>query len=139
MTDGLAKAGLIWPWGRSSHSETYRKEDRSWCSCGEWCRDPAFTLDYNQVCMCCREPLYELHIAELEAQLEHATACPMCEEGYPLHSCATYLDLVKKVRYLTQELAKFTECKVNIPSPDGSSCEADKGHHIRSVYHRIEM
>ncbi len=94
----MDEESTAWPWGEGKH---YHTKYRAWCSCGEWCYEPESLDQYEELCMCCREPLYKLRIAELES-----------------------------------ELAKFQECKVNIPSPDGSSCEAETGHHVRTVYHK---
>ena len=55
-----------WPWGEGAHRATGR---RSWCSCGEWCYEPADDQGYELLCHCCREPLYIWRIAELEAEV----------------------------------------------------------------------
>ena len=136
-----------WPWGSGEHQKNYGiDKERVRCfECGEGCYSPHTDGDLEFVCMCCREPLYELRIAELErfanavcAEYEEypddptqpfagyelvlewvkdsrrderdyaeLTGCPMCEEGYPPHTCASYLDLVKMVRADKNRIAEL--------------------------------
>ena len=63
----------IWPWGECDHYSI--GPFRAWCKCGEHCTDPhaqgSELLNPDDaawmLCRCCREPLYQLRIAELEA------------------------------------------------------------------------
>ena len=62
----------VWPWGECEHAD--QGAGRRWCSCGEWCFEPGSEARemirpddaYWSLCRCCREPLYQLRIAELE-------------------------------------------------------------------------
>ncbi len=172
-----------WPFGTVTHYPSIR----SWCiRCQESCYDPTTSgFGYDALCLCCREPLYVLRIAELEdaAQQQEArsaalierlidalgdyhdeeecdgpadlieevrnvvgalnekVACPMCEEGYPPHTCMTYPDMVKAVRKdreriaeLEAELAKFQPCDGECLPNHYCSCWSD--HHKEQVYHK---
>lgn len=55
--------------------------------------------------------------------------CPMCEEGYVPHECMSYLDLVKEVRKLKAELAKFHVC-------DDGDCVPGFAHEGWAIWHR---
>ena len=129
-----------WPWGGGTYKKRIRCVD-----CHEWCYEPHTGGDLEFVCRCCREPLYQLRIAELERftkavcaeydeypddptqpfagydlvlewvkdsrsdERDYAelTVCPMCDEGYPPHTCASYLDLVKAVRADKNRIAEL--------------------------------
>ena len=58
------------PWGAGDHEKNYGiDKDRVRCfDCDEWCYPPQTDHDLEFVCKCCREPLYQLHIAELESK-----------------------------------------------------------------------
>ena len=73
--------------------------------------------------------------------LNEKVACPMCEEGYPPHTCMTYPDMVKAVRKdreriaeLEAELAKFQPCDGECLPNHYCSCWSD--HHKEQVYHK---
>ena len=99
----------VWPWGKGPHEFHGSKVAGKCRECEAVCTSPAHMLEigesaedaYAELCSCCREPLYQLRIAELESELGKATTCPMCDEGYPPHVCASYADLVTQVRTLT--------------------------------------
>ena len=168
-----------WPWGNYEHQET---ATRAWCfGCNEWCYEPEDDSEdeYWALCLCCREPLYVLRIAELEAFTKAVCAeyeeypddpsqpfagydqvvewikqsrrdergyaelvtCPMCDAGYPPHTCMTYLDMVKAVRKdrvriaeLEAELAKFKPCDGECLPYHDCGCWSD--HHKEQVYHK---
>ena len=42
-----------------------------------------------------------------ERDYAELTVCPMCDEGYPPHTCASYLDLVKAVRADKNRIAEL--------------------------------
>lgn len=91
----MIKSDGVWPWGECEHE--IRGTARKWCGCGEWCLDPAVEARemmnpddaYWRLCRCCREPLYQLRIAELEGELAKFHKCDgdgWCTlDGYPLH------------------------------------------------------
>ena len=62
-----------WPYGVGTHYPSIR----SWCiRCQESCYDPETSgFGYDALCLCCREPLYHLRIAELEAELAKFHLC----------------------------------------------------------------
>ena len=166
-----------WPYGVGTHYPSIR----SWCiHCQESCYDPETSgFGYDALCHCCREPLYVLRIAELEAFTKAVCAeyeeypddpsqpfagydqvvewikqsrrdergyaelvtCPMCDAGYPPHTCMTYLDMVKAVRKdrvriaeLEAELAKFKPCDGECLPYHDCGCWSD--HHKEQVYHK---
>ena len=72
-----------WPWGNYEHQET---ATRAWCfGCNEWCYEPEDDSEdeYWALCLCCREPLYVLRIAELETELARFQPCSLNEQGEP--------------------------------------------------------
>ena len=78
-----------WPWGEGEHQETF---SRAWClGCKEWCYKPRDDSEYEVLCLCCREPLYVLRIAELEAELAKFEPC---ETQDHIHSTYTGFSVV---------------------------------------------
>ena len=76
-----------WPWGGCDHSSIVGANYRIWCfSDHEWCYPPEDGLEY--LCRCCKEPLYELRIAELEAEYVECEESNGCykSDGF-IHSC----------------------------------------------------
>lgn len=71
----------VWPWGECEHAD--QGVGRRWCSCGEWCFEPGSEARemihpddaYWSLCRCCREPLYQLRIAELEGEVAKFRIC----------------------------------------------------------------
>ena len=71
----------VWPWGECEHED--RGAGRRWCECGESCFEPGSEARemihpddaYWMLCRCCREPLYQLRIVELEAELARFRRC----------------------------------------------------------------
>lgn len=64
---------MTWPWGNGKHGEPVGgvSARSSLCdSCHEWCFRPYEGSYYQHLCRCCKEPLYQLKIAELEAGVE---------------------------------------------------------------------
>lgn len=57
-----------WPFSLSAHGAM--GEDYLYClKCNEKCYNPEGEEGYDFLCVCCKEPLYELRIAELESEL----------------------------------------------------------------------
>ena len=85
----------VYPFGDGEHTGS----GKMWC---EWCEMDCTDLDTGELlCTCCRVDFLERRVEELEERLAEATTCPMCDEGYPPHVCASYADLVTQVRTLT--------------------------------------
>jgi hypothetical protein len=97
----------IWPWGECAHY--MEGPNRGWCGCGEWCtpladaaRDTLRPDDvYWSLCRCCRKPLYQLRIAELEAELASFRKCSLPGDNCPVDDC--------RVRYEMDGAALRTE------------------------------
>ncbi len=84
-----------WPWGNYEHQET---ATRAWCfGCNEWCYEPEDDSEdeYWALCLCCREPLYVLRIAELETELARFRPC---ETQDHIHSTYTGFSVVTRGR-----------------------------------------
>lgn len=78
-----------WPWGVGEHRDT---RDRSWCfGCSDWCYEPTGLALYDLLCRCCTEPLYQLRIAELEAELARFHECSSFQDG-PAHNHVFQVD-----------------------------------------------
>lgn len=82
-----------WPFGTGTHYPSIR----SWCiRCQESCYDPTTSgFGYDALCLCCREPLYVLRIAELEAELARFKEC---ETQDHIHSTYTGFSVVTRGR-----------------------------------------
>ena len=135
-----------WPFGTGTHYPSIR----SWCiRCQESCYDPTTSgFGYDALCLCCREPLYVLRIAELEAEVE-ATRPIMSNLGElvalladgttPLLPRPEWDQDVAFVAFvvdgLRAELAKFKECETqdHIHSTYTGFSVVTRG---RKVYHK---
>lgn len=68
----------VWPWGVGPHEFHGSKVAGKCRECEAVCINPAHMLEvgesvedaYAELCHCCREPLYQLRIEELEAEAE---------------------------------------------------------------------
>lgn len=122
----------IWPWGECEHE--IRGTARKWCGCGEWCSDPAEEARemmrradaYWMLCRCCREPLYQLRIAELEGELQATRRrAEAAEEDWQATEA---------------ELAKFHECPNLPPSHNHITGRVDASGHMtyesHTIYHK---
>lgn len=75
-----------WPWGIGYHVEDGGEGFTRCNYCAESCADPILLSDvkreeeaYRDLCPCCREPLYQLRIAELENELAKFYVCDESE------------------------------------------------------------
>ena len=105
----MDEESTAWPWGEGKH---YHTKYRAWCSCGEWCYEPEFSDQYDQLCMCCREPLYELRMAELEKIEQFAEKICAVFEEYPNDSTqpfAGYEQILEWVKQSRQNELDYLE------------------------------
>ena len=56
----------VWPWGIGRHASEDAEKVTECIDCDDACLKPLQVADYDDLCSCCREPLYQLRIAELE-------------------------------------------------------------------------
>ena len=115
-----------WPFGTGTHYPSIR----SWCiRCQESCYDPTTSgFGYDALCLCCREPLYVLRIAELEYDLAESQ----------MH----VRELEANWAASQAELAKFRECELlgdDFPNEFGCfNLDYLGPSHRHTVYHKEE-
>lgn len=115
---------MTWPWGCGKHGNIICEgsAQSSWCDeCAGWCWSPDTMDSYWDLCLCCREPLYQLRIAELERFAEQI--CTVYEEypkdhTRPFASYEQVLEWVKRSRrdeidYLALEILNAYNQKYN--------------------------
>ncbi len=115
-----------WPYGVGTHYPSIR----SWCiRCLDSCYDPETSgFGYDALCLCCREPLHALRIAELEAKLASSRKAEAISVRRLKETWQKDKDRADRAE---AELAKFEECEGEDYKFDG----LDHRHHIRKVYH----
>lgn len=124
----------VWPWGRGPHEFHGSKVAGKCRECEAVCISPAHMLEveegvedaYAELCRCCREPLYQLRIAELEDELQATRRrAEAAEEDWQATEA---------------ELAKFHECP-NLPqSHNHITGRVDVNGHLayesHTIYHK---
>ena len=118
-----------WPFGVGTHYPSIR----SWCiRCQESCYDPETSgFGYDALCLCCREPLHALRIAELEAKLASSRKAEAISVRRLKETWQKDKDRADRAE---AELAKFQPCDGECLPNHDCGCWSD--HHKEQVYHK---